>query len=409
MHHGALGAVRSAGRLGISVFYAHSDLQSPVDSSRYSRGSLTIPRDVTTDEALGILTDFGQRHENAVLLPVDDASAVFIDDHCSALREVFTFPLQADGLARQLANKRELQRLCEAHAVQTPTATFPGSEVELAEHASKMAFPIAVKRIDKSEIGVAFEGIAGSMLPDGNSATRSAATLPSVRIAHDHDELLDAYGQMNSPRPSNVMLQEYIPEGAEANWMFNGYFDAQSECRVAFTGRKLRQSPTEAGATTLGVCEPNPAVDEITRRFMRAVGYSGIVDVDFRFDSRDGQYKLLDVNPRIGSSFRLFVAEDGTDVLRTMYLDLTGQAVPAVAQRNRRRWLVEPQDLQSSIAQFRRGDLTPLSWMRSLRHVDEAAWWARDDPQPFLALSRRLLVSRVSKRLRSIAPRRAGE
>jgi predicted ATP-grasp superfamily ATP-dependent carboligase len=134
------------------------------------------------------------------------------------------------------------------------------------------------------------------------------------------------------------------------------------------------------------VCEANPTVQEDTIRLMKAVGYRGILDIGFRFDGRDGQYKLLDVNPRIGGTFRLFVGPDGMDVLRAMYLDLTGQQVPATSLPEGRRWIVEPLDIVSSAVYRRRGDITLTGWARSLRGVREAAWFALDDPGPFLAL-----------------------
>lgn len=39
----------------------------------------------------------------------------------------------------------------------------------------------------------------------------------------------------------NFILQEFIPGGMDACWVFNGYSDRNSECKVEFTGRKLRQ------------------------------------------------------------------------------------------------------------------------------------------------------------------------
>jgi hypothetical protein len=54
--------------------------------------------------------------------------------------------------------------------------------------------------------------------------------------------------------------------------MFNGYFDARSDCRIGFTGKKIRQAPPYTGATTLGVCEANPVVYEMTTRLMKALG-----------------------------------------------------------------------------------------------------------------------------------------
>jgi predicted ATP-grasp superfamily ATP-dependent carboligase len=227
-----------------------------------------------------------------------------------------------------------------------------------------------------------------------------------VRIVQDGRELREAYRLMESPQAPNVMLQEYVPAGPRAGWMLNGYFDAASECATLFTGVKLRTSPPYAGATTLGVCLSNPPLEETTRRFMKAVGYRGILDIGYRLDSRDGLYKLLDVNPRIGATFRLFVGAGGVDVLRALYLDLTGQGVPSATPPLGRRWIVEPLDPVSSLAYARRGDLTLAAWARSLRGVREGAWFAADDPLPFLALWPTLLGDRLSRRLRSRPARR---
>ena len=170
-------------------------------------------------------------------------------------------------------------------------------------------------------------------------------------------------------------------------WVFNGYFGADSECLVGFTGRKLRQHPARTGAATLGICESNEHIDQTTRRLMKAIGYRGIVDMGYRFDARDGRYKLLDVNPRLGASFRLFVGRDGMDVVRAMYLDLTGQPVPPTSTVEGRRWWVEPNDLWTRRELAREHAMTWRAWLGSLRGVQEAAWFAVDDPLPFAAMA----------------------
>jgi predicted ATP-grasp superfamily ATP-dependent carboligase len=130
----------------------------------------------------------------------------------------------------------------------------------------------------------------------------------------------------------------------------------------------------------------NPIVQDLTRRFMKAIGYRGILDLGFTYDARDDQYKLLDVNPRVGSAFRLFVAENGLDVVRALYLDLTGQPVAAGPTTEKRKWVVENYDLVSSAKYYKDGVLAPREWLRSFRGVREAAWFSRDDPRPFAAM-----------------------
>jgi D-aspartate ligase len=111
------------------------------------------------------------------------------------------------------------------------------------------------------------------------------------------------------------------------------------------TWRELRQCGPHAGPATLGICVWNEGVAEAATRIMRELGYGGVVDMDFRYDERDRQYKLLDVNPRLGGSFRLFVAENGLNVVRAAYLDLTGQPVPPSRARDGRKWFLEPHDV----------------------------------------------------------------
>src|SRR5206468_2176031 len=171
--------------------------------------------------------------------------------------------------------------------------------------------------------------------------------------------------------------------GDDTVWMFNGYFNTDSDCLVAFTGKKLRQHAVHVGATSLGICLPNQAIAELTTSFMKRVGYCGILDIGYRYDARDGVYKLLDPNPRIGCTFRLFVAQNGMDVARCLYLDLTGQPVPAAVPRWGRKWIVEDWDVESCLDYRREGSLTLRQWAASLRGIEEWAWFAADDLGPF--------------------------
>jgi D-aspartate ligase len=379
-HHGALGIARSAGRLGIPVHRIARERSAPARLSRYSRGWSCIPDRASTAEILEFLHECSGSVGRALLIPIDDAASVFVDEHAQALEPDFLFPRQPEGLAQALSSKREMYELCMRHGIPTPASAFPESEAELLQYAEQGAFPTVLKCIN-----------AGDAPPSA----------PRVAIVEDRDQLLAAYRRMESPQAPNLMIQEYVPGKPETIWMFNGYFDGQSACRVGFTGKKIRQTPPYTGATTLGVCLPNPTVEDATVRLMAAVGYRGILDIGYRFDQRDGQYKLLDVNPRIGGTFRLFVGENGLDVLRTMYLDLTGQEVPTTTLSEGRRWIVEPWDLASSLTYWRRGDITLGEWLRSLRHVREDAWFAADDPLPFLALWAGLALYWLPRRLLS--------
>ena len=161
---------------------------------------------------------------------------------------------------------------------------------------------------------------------------------------------------------------------------------ANSQCLFGVTGKKIRRFPVNTGVTSLGVCLRNQTVEKTTTEFMKAIGYQGILDIGYRYDRRDGQYKVLDVNPRIGCTFRLFTATNGMDVARALYLDMTGQPVPPAQAADGRKWIVEDFDLFSAIRSWRDGTLKLNDWVSSFRGVEEAACFALDDPLPFLMM-----------------------
>jgi predicted ATP-grasp superfamily ATP-dependent carboligase len=120
---------------------------------------------------------------------------------------------------------------------------------------------------------------------------------------------------------------------------------------------------------------------------MQSIGYQGILDIGYRLDPRDGRYKVLDINPRVGQAFRLFVAENGMDVVRSLYLDLTAQEqIQPIIPREGRRWVIEDYDIISSFHYSQEGSLRFGEWIRSFKGVEEGAWFSWKDPMPFLSM-----------------------
>lgn len=370
--HGVLSVARSAGRLGVPVYAVRTDSREPATRSRYIKGALELDGVASDADRLAELAGLADRVGRCVLVPIDDRAAVFVADHGETLSPRFMFSQPPTGLARELASKRRLCELCVEHGIPTPVSAFPESAEELVEKAQEVGYPSVIKRSDP-------------WLPSRDPRA------PSVYIAHDQTQLLAAYERMESPVRPHVVLQEYVPGGPESVWMFNGYFNSEADCLCWFTGRKLRQYRPGVGPTSLGVLETNTDVAELALRLMQRIGYRGIVDMGFRYDARDGSYKLLDVNPRIGSTFRLFVGDGDLDVLRAQYLDLTGQPVNGFRRLEGRKWVVEPADLASAAQLARERELRATAWLRSLRGIDETAWWAADDPLPFFSMCARAM------------------
>ncbi len=380
---------RSLGRLGVPVYGVHADAHSPAARSRYWRKNFFWDIEkATPEDSLDWLLRLGETlGSRPILLPTDDHSCVFLDTFADTLRGSFRFPNQPPGLTRALSNKQSMYHLCKKHGIPAAETAFPLSRQDVIEFCKTASFPVMLKGID-------------------TLALRERTGVKMV-VAHDAETLLKLYDEMETPDSPNIMLQEYLGGGSRTVWMFDGYFNDESDCLFGLTANMMRQYPAYTGVTSLGICLTNEIVAQQTKRFMKAIGYRGALDLGFKFDARTGLYKAIDANPRIGRTFRLLVDSRGMDVVRALYLDLTGQPVQVGEPREGRKWVVENFDLVSS-SRYRRDEKLGLrGWLRSYRGVEEAFWFSRDDPMPFLAMIWSSFAWGGKKLLGKLRPRRS--
>jgi D-aspartate ligase len=378
-HHGALGVMRSLGRLGVRMYGVHPTRRPPASFSKYCRKVFALDLDETPPEqSVDCLRDIVRRiGARPLLLPTNDESALFVARNAAQLQDDFLFPANPVQVVWSLYNKKAMHLLAKQLSIPTPDTVFPESREEVLEFCERAQFPVMLKASD-------------------NIHTARHAGKKMV-IARSKDELIGQYSGMEDGSHPSLMIQEYIPGGDDSVWMLNGYFDEHSECLFGMTAKKIHQTPVYTGMTALGVCLPNPAIESATKTLVRAVGYKGILDIGYRYDARDGLHKLLDVNPRLGATFRLFVGHDGMDVARAEYLHFTGQPVPLSHLRPGRKWILEDADLVSCIQYYRDGALNLRDWLGSYRGIQECAWYAADDIVPFLRLCPSLLIRPLRK------------
>jgi D-aspartate ligase len=378
-HHGALGAMRSLGRLGVRMYGVHPTRRPVASFSKYCRKVYAWDLDGTPPEqSVDCLRSIARRIGSMpLLMPTNDESALFVARNASQLRDVFLFPANSAEVVWSLYNKRAMYLLAKRLSIPTPDTIFPESRKDVLEFCERARFPVMLKASDNIR-----------------TARRAGKKMVIVR---SKDQLVDQYHAMEDGSHPSLMLQEYIPGGDDSVWMLNGYFDERAECLFSITAKKIHQTPVYTGMTALGVCLPNPAIESATKTLVRAVGYKGILDIGYRYDARDGLYKLLDVNPRLGATFRLFVGHNGMDVTRAEYLHFTGQPVPVSDICTGRKWILEDAHLVSCLRYYRDGVLSLRDWLGSYRGIQECAWYAADDIMPFLRACSSFSVRPVRK------------
>ncbi len=372
---GALAIMRSLGSQGVRLCGVDDDRLSAGFSSRFCRDKHLMHFDEDREqEYLNYIVRLGQQlGKGTLLIPTSDELSLFVAKYYDRLSNNFVYPNNDLALVSSLISKEGMYKLAKQYGVPTPYTLFPKRLDDVLDYAKHGIYPVMLK------------GIYGNRLQE--------RTGKKMALVHSQGELIEMYKMLEDPDIPNLMIQEYIPGDDDQIWIFNGYFNGNSECLAAYTGHKIRQFPVHVGCASLGICKWNQTVADITTGFMKSIGYKGILDIGYRLDPRDGRYKVLDINPRVGQAFRLFVAENDMDVVKSLYLDLTGQKPYPIIPREGRRWIIEDYDIISSLHYHWEGTLGFAEWLRSFKGLEEAAWFSWKDPLPFL-----IMVSQLMKR-----------
>ncbi|MDE5888060.1 MAG: ATP-grasp domain-containing protein, partial [Muribaculaceae bacterium] len=189
-----------------------------------------------------------------------------------------------------------------------------------------------------------------------------------------------------------VLIQEFIPGTAETLYTLTSYSNKDGRMLAGSVGHKLRQFPPEAGRITSGVLEKNINVYEIGQKFLSVVGYHGLANTEFKFDSRDRKYKLMEINTRLGA-WNYSTLYSGLNLIDVAIKDTLGITYGGPSSSNKNDgaiWYNLIYDLPSALYMNKKFDngkfkLSFKEWRKSLKNNSFEAVWSWKDPIPFVS------------------------
>jgi D-aspartate ligase len=358
-----LGIARSLGRRGIPVCLI-DDETSIARASRYVQDTIRV-RDLRTDGALldALALAHGRLSLSGwVLYPTREENIAGIAANREVLRREFRVPTPELASIRHAWDKREVYGLAERLSIPVPRTWFPRSEEDLA--AIEVDDPVVLKPAIKEHFFY---------------ATRAKAWRADTAA-----ELVAAFRRATEIMPaSEVIVQEMIPGGGEQQFAYCAFF--REGCPVAsMTVRRHRQHPSDFGvASTYVETISLPELAKPSIRFLTAIGYYGLVELEYKRDPRDGVCKLLDVNARTWG-YHSLGGPAGVDFPYLLFRDQMGASVPEVQARPGVRWIRLSTDVPNALRDIRAGRLRPGEYLRSLRGVRTEAVFSLNDPLPGL-------------------------
>jgi len=359
-----LAIARSVGRQGVPVVIV-DDERSIGRLSRYCGTFESVPDLGDEQRIVDDLLSIARRRglEGWVLYPTRDETVAALARNREVLSEVFRVPTAPWDAIRWAWDKRNTGRIAEQVGVPIPRSWQPAdrAEIDLIDGEA----PWAIKPAIKEHFFYATKAKAWR-----------ADSRAELKVLLERAWAIAGQGQM--------IVQELIPGDGRHQF---GYCALYSKGRPLATMvcRRRRQHPPDFGrASTFVETVDEPAVEALSERILGAIGYDGLVELEYKQDPRTGTFKLLDFNARTWGYHSIAPAA-GVDFPYLLFRHALGEDIERQRTRPGVRWVRLLTDLPTGYVQIKAGDFGFRDYVRSLRSAHVEAVFSRDDPLPGLA------------------------
>ena len=312
------------------------------------------------------LLEIGERLglDGWILYPTREELVAALSLNRSELSKVFRVPTPEWESVKWAWDKRNTYRLARKLEIPTPVTHCPENIDQLAE-LQDLTPPFVVKPAIKEHFFYATKAKAWRANSQAELRTRFQE---ACELAGDGE----------------IMVQELIPGGGSQQFSYCAFF-RDGEAVGKMVVRRTRQHPLKFGrASTYVETVDVPILEEFSERFLRAIDYYGLAELEYKLDPRDSQYKLLDVNARTWG-YHSLGARAGVDFSYMLYADQVGLPVSVSKGRPGVAWVRTTTDIPAALMAILGGETDWKSYFRSLRNCNVEAVFSPRDPLPGLA------------------------
>ena len=336
------------------------------------------------EQLFDFLLTLADEFRDAVIFPTRDADVFFLDHYREELSRHFRLAIPERDVLFRVTRKNDLVAAAIRTGVPVPRTLVVRAAPDLTRVPAEVGFPCVVKPISAVEwrSGENWQRVGG------HKAFR----------CDNLDELQRHYQRVHVVS-SELLIQEMIPGPVEQIVIMGGYFGKGSTPLGYFTARKLVQSPDDFGTGCLVQSEPIAEIVEPTTRLCKMLGYQGMAETEYKFDARDGRYKLIEINTRHWDWHQLGTHSD-INLSWVAYCDLVG--IPCEQEQKPicvSKWIGEDVLFVHALSSlFHREQRIPRLWSKlsGPRTYGIFAW---NDPVPFCRYAMAVILPSLVKGL----------
>jgi D-aspartate ligase len=360
--HGGLALVRSLGRRGIPVWFLTDD--HPIAKySRYAERGLAWSGP-DHEGAIEFLKALAHEHhlEGWVLIAAGDAELRLLSQHHAELAAIFRMTVPPWETVRWAHDKRLTYERAAALGIDYPRSYNPRDLQELKE--LDCHFPVVLKPTVREQ--------------------KNAFTRAKAWRADDRATLLARYQEAAALVGERaIVLQELIPGGGAAQFSYAAVWHRGAPV-ASLVARRTRQYPVDFGFTSTFVeTMEQKEVEVAACRFLQSIDYSGLVEVEFKHDQRDGRYKILDVNARAWT-WNGLGSIAGVDFAHVLWRLAMGETFEPMRGHADVDWMHGSRDILAAALEMMAGQLLLADYLRAWRKPLVFAAFAKDDLMPGL-------------------------
>jgi predicted ATP-grasp superfamily ATP-dependent carboligase len=192
-------------------------------------------------------------------------------------------------------------------------------------------------------------------------------------------------------------VQELVPGKDDCLVIVACYFDQHGRWVAGFNTKKVVQVPEGFGTGCIVQASSQPELLPPTRRLLEAMKFSGIAEVEYKWDAAKQTYQLIEINPRPWDQHRLGKC-CGTDLSYLAYCDRAGLPVSeTVAAPAEIKWIAEDALLLELFSLIWKRDRRALSLLKkaSGKRIYAISSWS--DPLPVLMYLKNHLVPLLAR------------
>ncbi|MBS2211503.1 hypothetical protein KEM09_08830 [Carboxylicivirga mesophila] len=295
-----------------------------------------------------------------VLYLSSDHRLEFVMEHYDVIQEHFLINLPSIDTLNTLLDKRELNDFALKNNLQAP-ATVNITPVDAIEKVKSLDFPIIVKPFVKTAAWYDSERPKAIIY---NTFEEYEADIPDVLNIEDR-----------------LIVQEFIPGGADDIYACFVYFNQKGEFVQSFTGQKIRQWRSLTGTSSCIRPFNHPELLEQTIQFFKLVNYKGFGSMEYKQNPNNGKFYLIE--PTVGrfDLNTLVCTVGGANLPLAYYNDVTNQnIVPKEKPNDNFAYVHELYDMRSAYHSISTKHETPRQLLKSYKGKLYFHYMNTDDP-----------------------------